>query len=213
MKLPLLIAFVIINSIVYSQPFIEEIEAFKRQDSISAPPKNAVLFVGSSSFRMWDNLQQDFPKYKIINRGFGGSTFNDLIRYTDVIVLPYKPKQIVIYCGDNDIAAGVSPEETGERFDTFVKIVRSYLPGSKIIFVSIKPSPKRLQFEKQIMAANAIIKSKIERMKKAHYVDIHTPMLSPEGTPRQELFTSDDLHINEAGYALWQQVLKPVLAK
>ncbi len=85
--------------------FWEEIQIFKKQDSIHFPTKHAILFVGSSSFTKWTDVQNYFPKYKIINRGFGGSSLSDVIRYADDIIFPYHPKQVVIYCGENDLAA------------------------------------------------------------------------------------------------------------
>src|SRR5215216_2064013 len=126
-------------------PFLNEIQDFKKQDSIRRQPKGAILFTGSSSFRLWTNLQDDFSGYTIINRAFGGSTFPDVIRYADDIIFPYEPKQIVIYCGDNDLAASdtVTAKMVFDRFKILYGMIRKELPVTPIVFVSIKPSPSR----------------------------------------------------------------------
>ena len=138
------------------QPFYNEIDSFRKQDSISAPPKNAILFIGSSSFRMWNNLQQDFPGYTIINRGFGGSTLQDVIRYADKIIFPYEPRQIVIYCGENDIASSdtVTAELVTNRFKTLFLLIRSRIPAVPILVVSLKPSPSRKKLWPKMEATN-----------------------------------------------------------
>jgi len=126
-------------------PFYSNIQKFKRQDSISFPPKNAILFIGSSSFTKWTDVQDYFPGFTIINRGFGGSSLPHLILYANDIIFPYKPRQIVIYCGDNDLAASdtVTAETVYKRFKQLFHLVREKLPRVSIAFVSIKPSPSR----------------------------------------------------------------------
>src|SRR5580765_3891060 len=140
----LLLCLLSITSVIgYSQPFIDDIKVFKKQDSISFPPKQAILFVGSSSFTKWKDVADYFPGYTIINRGFGGSSLPDVIRYADDIIFPYQPKQIVIYCGENDLAASdtVSAQTVFERFKTLYEMIRKRLATEKIVYVSIKPSP------------------------------------------------------------------------
>lgn len=129
-----------------AQAFAGEIKAFKQQDSVSFPPKGAILFVGSSSFRFWTDVDQYFPGYTIINRGFGGSSFPDVIRYAPDIIFPYQPKQIVIYCGDNDFAASdsVSSQTVFGRFKELFTLIRAKMPDVNIVFVSMKPSPTAL---------------------------------------------------------------------
>ena len=111
-------------------PFWNDIQNFKKQDSISFPPKNAILFIGSSSFTLWKDVQQYFPGYTIVNRGFGGSTLLDQLRYADDIIFPYEPKQIVIYCGENDLASSdnIHAADVVQRFKTLFAMIRQNLP-------------------------------------------------------------------------------------
>jgi len=196
-------------------PFYDEIQQFKKQDSISFPPKNSILFVGSSSFRKWQDVQSYFPKYKIINRGFGGSTLPDVIRYANDIILPYHPKQVVIYCGDNDLASSdtITPEIVTDRFKTLFHIIRKYLPAANIAYVSIKPSPSRKQLMPKMKRANMQIKSYLGKQKNTSFIDVYQPMLLPDGKPRPEIFLEDSLHMNEKGYAIWKKTIQPHLIK
>lgn len=142
------------------QPFYDEIRVFKTQDSLNQPPARPVLFVGSSSFRLWSNLQDAFKGYQVINRGFGGSSLPDVIRYADDIIIPYQPKQIVIYAGENDIASDtVDSKMVAERFKTLFNLIRQKLPAVPIVFVSMKPSPSREKYLPVIKQANQIIKN------------------------------------------------------
>ncbi len=196
-------------------PFYDEIQQFKKQNSISFPPKNSILFVGSSSFRKWQDVQSYFPKYKIINRGFGGSTLPDVIRYANDIILPYHPKQVVIYCGDNDLASSdtITPEIVTDRFKTLFHIIRKYLPAANIAYVSIKPSPSRKQLMPKMKRANMQIKSYLGKQKNTSFIDVYQPMLLPDGKPRPEIFLEDSLHMNEKGYAIWKKTIQPHLIK
>jgi len=196
-------------------PFWKEIQAFKKEDSLHQQPKNAILFVGSSSFRIWKDVQQAFPKHIIINRGFGGSTLPDVIRYTNDIIIPYKPKQIVIYCGDNDLASSdtVSAELVFQRFDSLFHLIRTALPKASVVFVSIKPSPSRWQLKEKMITANQLIHDFLQTEKNTAFVDVWSPMLTTEGNPREELFQADRLHMKPEGYAIWQKAIEPYLAK
>src|SRR6476620_3305379 len=133
------------ETVVAQVPYQNDIQAFKRADSISASPSHAIVFVGSSSFTKWTDVADYFPGYTIINRGFGGSTLVDVIRYTYDVILPYQPKQVVIYCGENDLAASdtVTAAEVVQRFKTLYAIIRQNLPNAVVDFVSMKPSPSR----------------------------------------------------------------------
>ncbi len=192
-------------------PFEEEIEAFEQADRQDPPPKDAILFVGSSSIRMWKSLQEDFPEKKVINRGFGGSQFTDLLYYDDRIVFPYKPRQIFVYEGDNDINAGVSPQEVFDNFKTFVGRVNQKLPDTEIVFISIKPSPSRIDVFDEMKKANRMIKTYTEETKNVRYVDIFNPMLDDNGNIRPDIFIEDNLHMNDKGYDIWQRVIGPYL--
>ena len=196
-------------------PFWDEIQAFKKEDSVKPPPKNAIVFVGSSTFRMWENVQQDFPGHAIINRGFGGSSLPDVIRYQNTIIYSYHPKQVVIYCGDNDLAASdtVTATLVFSRFKQLFNSIRKKLPAASIVFVSIKPSPSRQRLMPKMDSANKMIKSFLSKNKKTAFVDVYHKMLNADGTPKDELFRDDKLHMKPNGYAIWKDAIKPYLLK
>ena len=189
------------------------IAAFESADKTNPPPRDAVLFVGSSSIRLWKTLAQDFPEWKVINRGFGGSEIADSIAFADRIVLPYRPKTIVLYAGDNDIAGGKSPEQVFADFKAFVQRTRPALPKTKIAFISIKPSPARWRLAEKIQAANQMIRNFCGQNDNLIYMDVFNPMLGADGRPRAELFVEDQLHMNPKGYALWSGIIRPCLEK
>ena len=217
--LKLLIVALLLISTFYravSQPaFQNEIQAFKKQDSISPPPANAILFVGSSSFRKWTDVQSYFQGYTIINRGFGGSVLPDVIRYANDIIIPYRPKQVLIYCGDNDLAAydSITPQIVTGRFKQLFYVIRNALPKTRVSFVSIKPSPSREKLMLKMIQANQLIQSFLKKQKNTSYIDVFRPMLLPTGKPKPDLFLEDNLHMNEKGYAIWQKLIEPYLIK
>ena len=196
-------------------PFYNEIQQFKKQDSISFPPKNAILFVGSSSFEKWHDVQSYFPGYEIINRGFGGSTLPDVIRYANDVITPYHPKQVVIYCGDNDLAASdtITPKIAFNRFKTLFHIIRKNLPAANIAYVSIKPSPSRKQLMSKMKQTNSLIKNFLSKQKNASFINVFKPMLLADGKPRPQIFLDDSLHMNAKGYAIWKKAIQPHLIK
>ncbi|HUC80906.1 MAG TPA: SGNH/GDSL hydrolase family protein [Flavisolibacter sp.] len=214
--LKLIATFLLLCTTTFAQqqkPFWNEITDFKRTDSAQAPPKNAILFTGSSSFRLWKDVQQAFPKHTIINRGFGGSSLPHAIQYADEIIFPYQPKQVVVYCGENDFGAGdsITGQTVFQRFQQLFSLIRERLPKTKITFVSMKPSPSRWHLKEKMETGNKLIKDFLKKQKKASYVDVWTPMLNDEGKPREELFVGDKLHMNEKGYAIWQEKILPHL--
>ena len=186
------------------------IQRFEQQDRESSSPKNAILFVGSSSIRMWD-LPKCFPDLNVVNRGFGGSQIADSLEFAPRIVLPYRPRIIVFYAGDNDINAGKTPEQVLRDFKAFVKIVRATLPETRIRFIAIKPSVQRWHLVDKMREANALILRFIEADDRLAYVDIDKPMIGEDGKPRAALFLADGLHLNEAGYRLWTSLVRPYL--
>ncbi len=198
-----------------AQPFKEDIQNFKKQDSINPPPQNAILFVGSSSFTKWKDVQDYFPGYKIINRGFGGSSLPDVIRYVNDIIIPYHPKQVVIYCGDNDLAASdtVTAETVVSRFKNLFFLIRKKLPNENIAFVSIKPSPSRTRLMPKGEAANKAIKSFLVSQKNTSFIDVYHLMLEENGKPMPSIFLQDSLHMNAKGYAIWKKAIEPHLKK
>ena len=192
-------------------PFEKEIVAFEVADQKAMPPQNAVLFIGSSSIRMWKTLDADFMGIAVINRGFGGSKIADSMHYADRIVIPYHPRKIVMYAGDNDIAAGGTPQQVLEDFQAFVSKVREKMPDVPISYISIKPSLKRWKLVDQIKAANALIEKFATEGKNLEYIDVFTPMLGSDGKPRAELFRPDGLHMVAKGYELWTSIIAPKL--
>ena len=194
-------------------PFWKEIEKFKKEDSAKMPFQKAILLVGSSSFTRWKDVQDYFPGYAIINRGFGGSQLTDVIRYAYDVILPYAPKQVLIYCGENDIAANVKAQEVVLRFRTLFGIIRQNLPETSIYFVSMKPSPAREQFAHEVKTANAGIRSFLRKQKGTGYINVYHAMLNEKGLARPELFVEDKLHMNAEGYRIWQKNIQPYLAK
>jgi lysophospholipase L1-like esterase len=188
-----------------------DIRAFEEADRKAPAPEGAVLFVGSSSIRMWDTLQRDFPDVRLVQRGFGGSTLADVVFYADRIILPYRPRMVVVYAGDNDLAAGKTPETVFADYKALVRKIRRALPRTRIAFIAIKPSLARWKLIASIRKANALIEEHASRHRRLRYVDVFTPMLDRDGTPRKELFVEDGLHLNARGYALWKDVLAPTL--
>jgi lysophospholipase L1-like esterase len=189
----------------------KEIAAFEAADKTNPPPSQPIVFVGSSSIRLWKSLAQDFSGLKVLNRGFGGSQLADSAHFADRIVLPYRPRTVVLYAGDNDIAAGVSPEQVRDDFASFVKTVRHQLPDTRIAFISIKPSPSRWKLVEKIRSANQLIEDYCRKGDRLVYIDVFTAMLGDDGRPRDELFVQDRLHMNEKGYAIWTRRVRPHL--
>lgn len=205
-----------INSFAQTNlPFYKEIEAFKKQDQTNPPTKNSILFVGSSSFTMWKDVQNDFPAYQIINRGFGGSSLTDVIRYAPDIIYPYQPKQVVIYCGENDFVS--SPDANADtvfkRFSKLFGMIRKEVPKAHIVFISIKPSPSRAKYMPEMVRANAMIQSFLKNNKKTGYVDVYNKMLLADGSPMPNIFLGDKLHMNRSGYEIWKEAIQPYLKK
>lgn len=191
--------------------FEPEIAAFEKADKAIAPKKKAIVFTGSSSIRMWGNLNQYFPDKYILNRGFGGSQTEEVAYFADRIVTPYKPKQVVIYVGDNDLAAGKTPAQVLADFKELFDKIRKEKKNTTITYISIKPSPSRKHLMAQMRQTNALIKDFLDQQKKATFVDVFTPMLMPNGKPKPELFRADSLHMTPAGYDIWAKVVQPYL--
>ncbi|MHA6205205.1 GDSL-type esterase/lipase family protein [Dyella soli] len=190
-----------------------DIDAFAAGDRAQAPATRGVLFIGSSSVRLWTTLAADFPGVPVIDRGFGGSTIADATYYADRIVWPYQPRLIVMYAGDNDIAAGVAPAQVLAAFRAFVARARQGVPGVPVVYVSIKPSLARLPLWPSMKEANERIRAWAITQQDVRFVDIAPAMTDAQGRPRAELFRPDGLHMTPAGYALWVAALKPVLAE
>lgn len=188
----------------------QDMQRFAAADTRSPPPKGAVLFVGSSSIRLWDTLAADFAGIPVINRGFGGSELRDSTYYADRIIVPYAPRKILIYAGDNDLGSDRSPQQLRDDFRAFVRRVRSDLPEVEIAYIAVKPSPSRNHLLEAQRQTNALIAAEAENLH-VQFIDIFTPMLNAAGQPREELFLEDRLHMNRAGYEIWRDVTAPYL--
>lgn len=189
----------------------KEIAAFEAADTKAPPPKGAILFIGSSSLRLWKTLAQDFPRHRVINRGFGGSQIVDSKHFAERIVFPYAPRQIVMYAGANDIHAGKSPEQVAADFLAFVAKVHSRLPEVPIAFISIAGNPARWKEIDQVRAANRLIQAVCAVDPQLTYIDTASAMLGSDGLPRPDIFVQDRLHMNAEGYKLWTRDIAPYL--
>ncbi|PAW95487.1 hypothetical protein CKK33_19060 [Mucilaginibacter sp. MD40] len=215
-KLILLFVLALASLGAYAQkgfPFDNEIRDFKHEDSLKFPPKNGILFIGSSSIRKWTDLEQRFADKPIIRRGVGGCTIEQLVNYyMPYIMYPYHPRKIFIYAGENDIAAGKSGEFTAREFYQLWAMIKQNLPNAEIYYLSIKQSPSRAKFLPEVLRANSLIKAFIKGKRKTHFVDVTTVILDPNTQkPDASLFESDMLHLNSKGYDKWQAVLTPLV--
>jgi lysophospholipase L1-like esterase len=193
------------------QRWEEKITQFEQQDRKTPPPRDSVLFIGSSSIVGW-KLKEYFPQMPTINRGFGGSEIADSLYFVDRIVIPYRPRVIVFYAGENDIAAfGKSPEQVADEFRRFTEKVRAALPQTRIIFIGLKPSPSRWKFIDQFREANRLIRQFIATRSQMSFIDVESMMLDEQGNPREELYLNDKLHMTRAGYELWSRLVQAEL--
>ena len=214
----LIVVFVLLFAggvVAQDPPFYKDIQNFKKLDSAAMPPKGAIVFTGSSSFTGWKDVQERFPEYTVINRGFGGSSLPHVIMYADDVIFKYEPKQVVIYCGENDAAAGgkVTADTITNRFITLFNMIRERLPEADIAFVSMKPSPSRVKFRDVITTANDRIKTFLEKHPNTAYIDVYSKMLDANGAPISTLFRSDSLHMTKQGYDIWTEAIGPYLKK
>jgi lysophospholipase L1-like esterase len=185
-----------------------DIRKFEAQDRTSPPAAGGVVFVGSSSIVRW-KLADAFPDLgpRAINRGFGGSSMVDVVRYADRIVVPYKPRTVVLYEGDNDLMSTDTPEQVASQFTQFLDRVHRGAPDAKIVAIAVKPSVQRWAKIDKARAINALMQAECERRPYATFVDVEKPMLSADGQPRPELYVEDGLHMSPAGYQIWNQLI------
>ncbi len=190
----------------------KNIKRFEERDKTAPPPTGKILFLGSSSIVRW-NTGKLFPNHTTINRGFGGSQISDSLEFADRILLPYRPKTIVFYAGDNDIASGESAQQVVDDYKALIAKVHDKLPKTKFVFVAIKPSTKRRNLWNKMKRANEAIAELSKSDQRLEYLDIATPMLSPDGTPKKQLLAGDGLHLSPQGYKLWTSLALPLLGK
>lgn len=198
----------------YGDPavFADELGRLEAGDGGRAVPAGAIVCAGSSSMRLWHpTLARDLAPLTVIPRGFGGSTMNDALHYLDRLVLRYRPRAVLLYEGDNDIAQGIAPERVADGFRALVGRVHASLPEARIYYLSIKPSIARWKLWPRMQEANRLIGKQCAADKRLTYIDVATVLLGPDGRPRKELLEDDGLHLNRAGYAAWREVVRPVL--
>jgi len=191
-----------------------DVQTIKQYDKIYTPPLNPLLFVGSSSIRRWNDLERTFAEYVVLNRGIGGTVINEITYYINDLIIPYHPRQIVLYVGENDL-----PDEKTTcdsiliRTKRLLTRIREKLPNVPIIYISLKPSPSREKYMDKMKLANRLIRNYITTQHDMRFIDVCTPMLTREGKPRPELFLEDHLHMNSRGYEIWIKEIKPYLLK
>jgi lysophospholipase L1-like esterase len=191
------------------RPFEDEIRQFIASDSVRRPAPGGVLFIGGSSIRLWPDLAADFPNANVVQRGFGGGELRNVILYAPQIVLPYCPSRIVVYAGENDVFAGRSPEEVLQDYKDFVKLVHRALPRTRIAFVAIKASRSRWNLADSMRKTNDLVRQYSATDPRLAYIDTYSPLIGPDGTPRDDLYAADSLHLSPRGYAIWRQLLTP----
>ncbi len=196
-----------------SEKWEKEIVAFESTDKAHPPEKGSIVFVGSSSIRLWKTLASDFPEHRVLNRGFGGSQIEDATAFADRIVIPYAPRMIVFYSGGNDLNAGKSPERVIADFKAFVEKVRAKLPETDLAYISIAGNPARWAQVEKVKVVNSAIEAWIKDQPHMKFIDVFTHMLGADGLPKPDIFVDDKLHMNAAGYAIWKEVVGPYLPK
>lgn len=191
-------------------PWAAEIAKFVEADTTTPPAPGGIVFVGSSSIRLWD-LQAAFTGLPVINRGFGGTQVADSVRHVDRLVLRHRPRAVVFYAGDNDLAAGRSPQQVLDDYRAFVQRVHAALPATRVAFIAIKPSLARWALVGKVREANALVRSLCDADDRLGFVDVDGPMLGWDARPRADLFVEDGLHLSPKGYALWTTLVRPFL--
>ncbi|HWX21850.1 MAG TPA: SGNH/GDSL hydrolase family protein [Candidatus Binatia bacterium] len=193
-----------------SSKWESEISAFEAGDRTNRPPKDCIIFVGSSSIRRWTSLVTDFPDLPVVNRGFGGSQLADSASFADRIIVPYQPRQVVIYAGGNDINAGKSPEVVYGDFVALVAKIHSQLPHARIAYISSAPNLQRWAQVEKVRRLNALAEAYC-RHHGFDFINVFPLMLGPDGRPKPDIFVADGLHMNPRGYALWKEAIRPHL--
>ena len=196
-----------------SQAFESEIQEYEQTDRRTPPPSHPILFVGSSSFRLWTNVSSAFPGQRILNRGFGGSTLRDLLHYFDRIVVPYQPRAVVVYEGDNDLARGDSPASVASDFVDFLDRMERRLPGTPVLLLAVKPSGSRAALLGVQQDLNSRLAAFATHRRNVLFVDTFSPVLNTRGEPDPAFFNADRLHLNRRGYEAWTPPIAAALRR
>ncbi|HEY2414479.1 MAG TPA: GDSL-type esterase/lipase family protein [Pirellulaceae bacterium] len=189
------------------------IAAFEAQDKINPPPKDALLFIGSSTIVRWKTLAQDYPDHKVINRGFGGSQIADSVNFADRIIIPYAPRAVFLRAGGNDLNAGKSVEQVFNDFKAFVAKIQSKLPNTDIFFIGLSPSIARWKQADKEKELNYLVRDYVAGKPHLKYIESFDMVLGPDGKPREDLFVEDKLHFNAEGNKLLAEKVRPYLPK
>jgi lysophospholipase L1-like esterase len=182
-----------------------EVAALEAKIQSGEIAKGAHLFYGSSSFRLWEGLKNDFPEHTIENIAFGGSTLDACVYFFERLVVPCQPRSLIFYAGDNDIGDGRYHTEIMASFETLLAKRAKYLPGVHFTFISIKPSPARFHLLHRIRLVNRYVKERFEELDNVTYLDLHRYMFTADGVADASLYLEDGLHLNTNGYALWRE--------
>ena len=188
----------------------KEISTYEASDATNRPAPGCIVFVGSSSIRLWKTLAADFPGLPVVNRGFGGSQLADSVNYADRIVIPYQPKQVIIYAGGNDINAKKDPEVVFGDFVALVEKIRKALPKAKIAYISVAPNPARWAQVEKVRRVNELAEAYCQRHG-LYFINVYPLMLGPDGLPKPDIYVADRLHMNPKGYEIWQKAVGPYL--
>lgn len=191
----------------------KDIAAFEQADRDHPPEKGGIVFTGSSTIRLWKTLAADFPQFRVVNRGFGGSQMGDSLHFADRILAAHDPAAIVIFAGGNDINAGKTAESVVENFKAFVAKVRAILPKTEIRYIEITSSPSRWAQRDTVIAANRDIRAFCEVTPGVKFIAVREKLLGSNGEPREELFVADRLHLNADGYKILADAVRPALQK
>ena len=196
--------------LVLQDKWEKDIQKFEEEDKKSPPPAEGIVFVGSSSVRLW-KVKEAFPDLPVINRGFGGSEMGDAARYAERIVIAYKPKTVIVFAGGNDINAGKTPEQVADAFKELVKKVHGALPKTKIHYISLFPNVARASQDEKCRKANERIEAFTKTDERLGYINVRPRMEAPDGKARPDLLRDDGLHMNDEGYKIWNELVGKIL--
>lgn len=191
--------------------FADQIQAFRDRDKVTPPPQDAILFIGSSLFRLWDQVEEQMAPLPVLNRGFGGSRTWEVLNYMDQIVFPYKPRVIVYYTGSNDVNAGQPADQIVGRFKQFAARVATELPRTRIFFLSIARSPDKQARWSVVDDANAQMRALADASQQVDFIDVNPPLHNTDGSPKTEFYKLDGQHLEPPAYVEWAKIVKPIL--